>query len=510
MSVILRLTGRILGSGVRLAEVPVADGPVWIQVAKAGIFKGYRGGELVLSAEFFAKVVANFRSHPAYEAGPDGVGTAKVVPFDYEHASEMEPTKGSIPTTGAPAPAWAIELDIRDGADGPELWSLTDLTPQAREQIRAGGYQWTSVAIWENAVHPVTGAKIGPVLTSVAFTNKPFIQGMAPMQAKVDVWGEAESPEEVILGLREVLGLDGTADATMVLNELADLGAAYNEGRRLPGCPEGVGHLIDRVRRLVGMRALATAEEIIQAAGQALASASQPTQPPTSEPPGTDMADSSLNAKLATIYGVRDKDEAILAAAEKAKGSEDAYDKLAAMIGASDFQDALTQVAKLQEKAKSHEEMLPLYQAMQQRLAEGDKKDAEEEVEQVAASLGVSGDAWTRLKPLLLAERIAAASDPKKLAAFRQQYPLPTPEQRLLSNPQVAGPNGLQLGGPATGYTPATKSASTHPLDGFPGPNRVIKARAYLSEKKPGFLKLSDREQVFEAGNYLRQGAPVL
>ena len=533
MSAILRLSHRVLGLSVRLdATADAVDKPIWIQIAKAGTFKGYHDGEFTFDSALFGKVVANFRRHPAYQAGADGKGAARVVPFDYEHASEMDPTSGSIPVEGAPAPAWALELEIRKGADDTaELWALTELTEQAREQIQTGGYQWTSIALWNDAIDPVSGTNIGPTLTSIAFTNQPFIQGMQPMRARlfstrlhrVDVYGEAESPEELVIGLREILELEGEADADAIFSELVDLGAAYNEGRRLPGWPEGVGYLLDRVRRLIGLRILSTADQIVEAAGQALtlaasgqapdAAATSPSSGSSEPQPSRDTmaAALTLTARIASIFKCRDTDDAITLAAQQAADKGDAYDKLAALVGSTDFQGALADVAALQEKAKKFSELEPAYQALLQRAAEGDKKDAEAEVDQVAASLNVTGDAWTRLRPLLLAERLACAGDPKKLEAFRAQYPVRADAQRqLLTNPQVAGPNGLQLGGPGTGYQPVSQQTAQHPLNGFPGANRVLKTVAYLTARREGFKLLDRRDQIFEAGKYLRDGAPVI
>jgi hypothetical protein len=231
MSAILRLKGLFTGSTVRilLDESAPVDGPVWVQVAASGVWKGHAVFKQISFDEaFFLKVIGNFRAHPSYEAGDDGKGKARVVPFDYEHASEMKPTEGTIPLTGAPAVGWVLELETRKASDGGvELWALADFLPATREQIRAGAYQWTSVAIWPNATDKVSGKEIGPVLTSVAITNRPFVEGMAPLKARVEVWGKAESAEEFIVGLRETLELPADADAAAVQAGMSELVKLY-------------------------------------------------------------------------------------------------------------------------------------------------------------------------------------------------------------------------------------------------------------------------------------------
>lgn len=47
-------------------------------------------------------------------------------------------------------------------------------------------------------------------------------------------------------------------------------------------------------------------------------------------------------------------------------------------------------------------------------------------------------------------------------------------------------------------------------LMGMPGPNLTEKARQYLCARLPGFAKRDGADQNFQAGEYLRSGAPVL
>jgi phage I-like protein len=175
----------VLGRPINLAVASDGADPAWIQIAYEGRFDGYPGGGAEFTRTTFELIAKNFRRNPAYRAGADGIGTEPVVPFDYEHASEMDATSGTIPVAGAPAPAWALELDVRDGVDGrAELWALALFGPRALAQVRSGEYRWTSVAVWGEAVDPDTGEPIGPLLTSIALTNHPFLRGMAPLAAR--------------------------------------------------------------------------------------------------------------------------------------------------------------------------------------------------------------------------------------------------------------------------------------------------------------------------------------
>jgi hypothetical protein len=157
--------------------------PVWVQVAAEGHFKGYHSGAFSFTRALFEQIIQNFRASPAYRADRSG----KVVAWDFHHASEMNPTSGNVATNGAPAQGWVLELDVRTGADGKaQLWALTRWLEPARSYIKSGAYQWASVAVVFDAVDPVSGRKIGAVLTSIALTNKPFIEGMTPLAASHD------------------------------------------------------------------------------------------------------------------------------------------------------------------------------------------------------------------------------------------------------------------------------------------------------------------------------------
>jgi hypothetical protein len=330
----LLLRGLLFGAALSLSPLPDVEGdePVWIQIAREGTFKGHPDHPegVTFSRQLFDGVIKNFRAQPAYTPGTDGVGIEPVVPFDYEHASEMPPTSGSIPVSGAPAPAWATELDIRDAPDGTaQLWALTQLGDKARAQIQAKEYRWTSVALWSNARDPDTDEPIGPYLSSIAFTNHPFIRGMAPMAARAFV-SVAESPEEALVGLRSVFGLDPSAPAAVIAQELDALKGLLATG----AAPDGVdpSWMVVEIRELLGLRKLATRDEVLAAAGQILSANLQASQNQTDPAPEPDSM--NLTEKLAEILNVNPKDELVLAAAEKAQEqaqeSQSALDQLMA------------------------------------------------------------------------------------------------------------------------------------------------------------------------------------
>lgn len=167
---------------IRLATPTKGDGPQWEQIGKAGTWQGYPSGPLQLTEAIFDQLIRNFRAHPSYEAGEDGIGIARVIPWDFDHASQ----KGNPAVEGAPAQAWVLELEKRQVGGELALFALTEWLEPAKSYVREGKYAWASMVLWGDQVDPVSGDPIGWLLTSVALTNDPFIQGMQPLAASID------------------------------------------------------------------------------------------------------------------------------------------------------------------------------------------------------------------------------------------------------------------------------------------------------------------------------------
>lgn len=157
----------------------------WLHVASEGDFSGHVDGEFQLDRDVFESFIDNFRADPRYRPDANGTGSVAVLPFDYEHASELAATEGSIPGSGAPAPAWVLELDVRDGDDGKaQLWAYAKLGERIRSYIENDEYRHVSIAFSLDAIDPVTGAPVGPRMSSIAFTNHPFLRGLTPIAAR--------------------------------------------------------------------------------------------------------------------------------------------------------------------------------------------------------------------------------------------------------------------------------------------------------------------------------------
>lgn len=154
---------------------------VWVQLAEVGAWRGHSAGAFEMTATTFAQIVRNFTNR------------GLPIPFDFEHASEQDPTSGSIPVIGAPAPGWVHRMDNRERAG---LWGLVEWLDKARDGIKEGAYGYLSPAIRFGCKDPVTGDPIGARLSSVAITNQPFLTGLEGLKAATDTAGGAAAGAE--------------------------------------------------------------------------------------------------------------------------------------------------------------------------------------------------------------------------------------------------------------------------------------------------------------------------
>lgn len=450
--------GRQLAASIALPTDP-GETLAWVQICRAGEYKGYSAGPVVWTDKEFGQIVDNLHRHPAFRAGADGIGVEPVVPYDYEHASEAPPTSGSIPQVGAPACGWVYDLQVRMGADNvPQLWALSKFLPQALAQIRSGAYRWTSVAVWTDAVDPVSGAALGAQLTSVALTNQPFVQGMAPIAASAKRAGEIGSP----------------VDRSVTPNGMAETQAPV-----APAAP--VKHPIFRrlAKRLVALRRIrhedASEEQIAEETEEAMDALEQISK--LLDNPEVDK----LQEKLAKLVADGAK------AAELAPALEQARAALKASAEKDADEEAQMAAEEAAEDEKVQQKLLPTI-----KLARHSCIDP-----------------------------VTGLVVPDKLKAFRATWlsdaKLAERRRTLLTSKIFAGSNGEQLtGGKELPHTDvgAPKTADgksvAEAIAPFPGCNNEAKARNYLLSLKNGFEHQPEPMQFWLASQFVRTGKLVL
>jgi phage I-like protein len=140
------------------------------------------------------------------------------LPIDWEHSSEHKAPKGEA----APAAAWGVEMEIREGG---AVWCRTEWTPKGLQSVTNREYRYLSpVLIYEKA----TGRIVG--ISSVGLTNKPNLN----LQA-LNREGTKQPQEEDFTMLKKILAALGLAegtDETTALNAVeklkSDLATAAN------------------------------------------------------------------------------------------------------------------------------------------------------------------------------------------------------------------------------------------------------------------------------------------
>jgi phage I-like protein len=146
-----RLAMRLSGAA-GLVRLPLAILGRWV--------KG--GQKFAVTRQTMSDIVANFRRRKA-----DTV-------IDYEHASEFPEAAQGQPI---PAAGWLKEIDDGPGADG-VLYGLAEFTPRAQELVRNREIKYVSPVIDWGARDKVTGEAQGATLTSLALTNRPFLEAL--------------------------------------------------------------------------------------------------------------------------------------------------------------------------------------------------------------------------------------------------------------------------------------------------------------------------------------------
>ena len=248
----------------------------WVHVATSGLYEGYRGGEqpFEFTREVFEDVVNNTRLHPSFKIGADGFGDSDVIPWDFHHASERDATDGVIPFVGAPAQGWTSDFQIRPGADDRfQLWALTRFLDTAREYIKADQYRWASVALAFESTDPISGDKTGAIITSIALTNQPFIEGMNQLVASRQL-SDAESvqlphgdvggyftPLDAVSAIKGLFSLSETSDISEVMAEIGKIQTWIETGSTPLGVD--VTGMINAMKGILNLPILSSQLEVV-------------------------------------------------------------------------------------------------------------------------------------------------------------------------------------------------------------------------------------------------------
>jgi phage I-like protein len=203
------------GSGT--ARIPLAITGEWVK----------NGREFAITCDDLDDVIENFTKKLNGE-----------INVDYDHASEMPevaaggpvPSAGRILALGAPVPFEGNREAGVGNRENPEsllpapdtrfiLYGTYEPTERARQLIRNREYRYISPAIDWGARDKQTGKRQGTTMTSVALTNRPFLEELPEIRLSDPDYEEVGSRWKVVGGRRPTFHLPPTT----YLNEGVDM-----------------------------------------------------------------------------------------------------------------------------------------------------------------------------------------------------------------------------------------------------------------------------------------------
>jgi len=427
--------------------------PKWNMVALSGEYKGYRGGSqpFEFTKETFYSMVENVRSHPSYEAGPDGVGINPVIPWDFEHASSSA-SVASIGLVGLPAQGWTYDLKVEKGKDGRyELWALSEFLEPAKSYIRSGKYKWASVTMTFDNVDQVSNENTGPTLLSIALTNSPVIQGMEQIAASI--------------ATRETLVYDNKKQN--VVNS-ADV----------------------KTKQIAEIPANQEAEKM-----------SEQFKITLSETLGVSVADDDIMTAVKTGLSLRDEvvselelsqnaNGSILAAVKELKADREKLTALCETLEAADDKDALVKLGDLLKDRKELEEMRPVIEEMKKEKEIRLAKEIADDVERVIKQNGYS-------ESMRHALTLARKEDAERFAV---DFPVLPEESKNVLASNTAKEDKKEL-------VDQPLISKKIDLSMYRGSNHTEKAISYFEQKDEQFKKLDWEAKVLFVSKKRREGA---
>lgn len=472
---------------------------VWVQIAKSGHFEGHRAGPFDLNEAVFRDIIQNYKD-------VDGGRVA----FDFEHASESDPTEGSIPTDGAPAQGRIHDLRV----DAGNLYAQVEWFEPAKTLIKQGKYWGVSPAIRFNAKHPVTGKAIGARLTSCALTNSPFLREMAPLAAKdapvdpADVVHLTEfvgarvvaqpalchTPNEYMPGLRKALKLADLATLGECQEALRRVTKYYEDaGRDASAVVQGIRleEYTAALRDLVGARPGASWDDVFETA-QSLVDGE--TADATDEDDGAVMRAAieryHAKAKAAAMPGTVSPEDTTMSDVQL-KEVEKKNSELASTVVALTSEKASLTLDLTEAKgklAKAEEELVKL----RDDRAKRDEADVVQRVEEAFTT-------YKDKKSMSDADKesmsIELRANPEK---FERRYPKVKPEEMHLQR-DIAG---TATGSADTAAAGGKRQDAAHLRDGAGDPRLHMSTRDYTK-----LLMANDPKLSFEAAMHLADRA---
>lgn len=338
-----------LGAFADVAVKPAMKAPLlvdaacsWVEMAYESAWNGHPAGPFEFTREVFEDIkrlydaseqpVPVLWGHPRHDLG---------VPID--------------------AAGWIQALEIRDGAQGVELWGYVEWTKDAADRIALGAQRFCSVVVDFAPIDRATGEVAGLAeLYELGLTPSPFLPGMTPITLsrvgtparKSTTRSLAMDPTKVLMAIATALGLkkDATPEKMKkAFDALVALAGAMAEEKEALVEPvaEGVAEMACGPEKLKGLTRIA--QSVRKLADEVLVEEMMPDVEEMAEE-ASEAAGTMILGKLTEATGM-DESGVLAAITEK-------LDQIAAMLVAGPVSgmstDASAQMMRTTTELSAH------------------------------------------------------------------------------------------------------------------------------------------------------------
>lgn len=383
-----------LGAFADVAAKPAMKAPLlsdaacsWVEMAYESAWNGHPAGPFEFNRAVFEDIKRLYDSseqpvpvlwgHPRHDLG---------VPID--------------------AAGWIQALEIRDGADGCELWGYCEWTKDAADRIALGAQRFCSVVVDFAPVDRATGESAGLAeLYELGLTPSPFLPGMTPITlsrvgapSRKSTRSLAMDPKKVLSSIAAALGLAKDAspekmkrafDALVALaNAMAEEQVATVEEPAVAIADgEGVAEMMCGPKKVKGMARIA---QSVRALAEVMGESPEMPEVEDLAAEATEAAGTMVLGKLVEATGL---DEAGVVASVIEK-----LDQIAALLVAGPVSgmtaDANAQLSRTVTELSAHKaravELAATVTALQAQVAELSQERAQRQALERTARIAAS------------------------------------------------------------------------------------------------------------------------
>ena len=302
------------------------------------------------------------------------------------------------------AAGWVQALEVRDGAQGVELWGYVEWTADAAKRIEAGAQRFCSVVVDFAPIDRATGEAAGLAeLYELGLTPSPFLPGMTPITLsrvgtparKSTTRSLAMDPTKVLMAIATALGLkkDATPEKMKkAFDALVALAGAMAEEKEaiLEPVAEGVAEMMDE-KKVKGLARIAAS--VRKLADEVLVEPMADGMVPDVEELAEEASEAAGTMVLGKLVEATGMDEAGVLAAVTEK-----LDQIAALLVAGPVSgmtaDANAQLSRTVTELSAHKaravELAATVTALQAQVAELSQERAQRQALERTARIAAS------------------------------------------------------------------------------------------------------------------------